>query len=480
MPDVLRSPEINASNKKFLTRAYYLSRILVASTIVLSATLFPPFDSSHLITQPRRKFGFTSALLRWDVFHFANIALNGYTHEHLFAFFPGPPLLMRLFAEAGRRVFNITGLTDRISVSEGDVLLGGAVASLILCDWTGDLYDLTLAVGGTPSMAKLTTLLSLLPLSPPTLLFAPYAEPFFATLSYKGMLACHRKKWIKGTVCFMLATAFRSNGTMLAGFIIWGLFVEPLIQRLAKGKSPIDMTLMTSLFHASVYSLIMVIPFILHQIHGYYTFCTAPSFGRSSTPDYPPWCSAKPFPLIYGYVQKEYWDVGFLRYWRPHQIPNFLFAAPAMMLLLATSWKQVRDVIISATEGWNSANGERAGIRKRLQVAAQQVITCPSNGKVVGAEATQPPRLEILRSFTTLHHAIHCLILSLILLLASHVQIVLRLSSSMPYTYWAAARLIMQYKRSDGGWNWARMWVVYVVTWSFVSMVLWAAFLPPA
>ncbi|KIO23823.1 glycosyltransferase family 76 protein [Tulasnella calospora MUT 4182] len=480
MTHVPKSSETHASNKKFLTRAYYLSRILVAGTIILSATLFPPFDSSHLITQPRRKFGFTSAVLRWDVFHFANIALNGYTHEHLFAFFPGTPFLMRLFAEAGLRVFNVVGFTDRTSVLEGDVLLGGAAASLLLCDWTGDLYDLTVAVGGTPSMAKLTTLLSLLPLSPSTLLFAPYAEPFFATLSYKGILACHRKKWIKATVCFMLATAFRSNGTMLAGFIIWSLFVEPLVQRLAKGKISLDMALVMSLFQATLYSFIMALPFILHQAHGYYSFCTAESFDPSSSFNYPPWCSAKPLPLIYGYVQKEYWDVGFLRYWRPSQIPNFLFAAPVMILLLGTSWKEVRDAIINALEGWNSYNGKRIGIEKRLQSAAQRVISCTPGGKVVGAEAPQRPRLNILGSFTTLPHAIHCLIFSLILLFASHVQIVLRLSSAMPYTYWAAASLMMQYKGSDGGRNWARIWVVYVVTWSFVSMVLWAAFLPPA
>ncbi|KAG8910533.1 ER membrane glycoprotein subunit of the GPI transamidase complex-like protein [Tulasnella sp. 417] len=480
MSHVLRSSEAHASNKKFLTRAYYLSRIIVATIIILSATLLPPFDSSHLITQPQRKFGFASALLRWDVFHFANIALNGYTHEHLFAFFPGIPFLMRLFAEAGLRVFNIAGFTERPSVSEGDVLLGGAAASLILCNWTGDLYDLTVAVGGTPSLAKLTTLLSLLPLSPPTLLFAPYAEPFFATLSYKGILACQRQKWIKATACFMLATAFRSNGTMLAGFIIWGLFVEPLVQRLAKGKGLINVALVKSLLRATVYSAVVALPFLLHQVHGYYTFCTVESFGRSSTPDYPPWCSAKPFPLIYSYVQKEYWDVGFLRYWTPPQIPNFLFAAPVMMLLLTTSWKQVRGAALDAMVGWNNNNGEGIAIRKRLQGAAQQVISGSSGGGAVGAEAPQASRLDILGSIATLHHAIHCLIFSLILLFASHVQIVLRLSSSMPYTYWAAASLIMQYKGEGGGWNWARIWVVYLVVWSFVSMVLWATFLPPA
>ncbi|KAG8960435.1 ER membrane glycoprotein subunit of the GPI transamidase complex-like protein [Tulasnella sp. 425] len=383
---------------------------------------------------------------------------------------------MRLFAEAGLWIIKTAGFTERTAVVERDVLLGGAAASLMLCDWTGDLYDLTIAVGGTPSMAKLTTLLSLVPLSPPALLFAPYAEPFFATLSYKGMLACRRRNWMKASVCFMLATAFRSNGTMLAGFIIWGILVEPLTLHWARRKI-LPQALVTSVIRATVYSLLTALPFVLHQVHGYYSFCTAERADPFSPTGFPPWCYSKPLPLIYGYVQKQYWDVGFLRYWRLPQIPNFLFAAPVMALLWSASWKQVRHVFANALEGWTTDNGKTTDIGSRLQRSAQRMIFGPPNRR---KENGEPPRSPPLNSFATLSHAIHCLIFSSILLVEAHVQIVLRLSSSMPYTYWAAAGLVMQYKGSTRGWNWARIWVVYVVTWAFVSMILWAAFLPPA
>ncbi|KAG8986614.1 ER membrane glycoprotein subunit of the GPI transamidase complex-like protein, partial [Tulasnella sp. 427] len=292
----------HTSNKKRLSLYYYASRLIVASFIVLAATIFPPFDASHLITQPDRKFGLTSALLRWDVFHFSNVAINGYTHEHLFAFFPGTPGLMKAVAETGLMLGRTLGSTERKQIGEGDVLLGGALASLVLCDWTGDLYDLTIAVGGTPSMAKLTALLSLVPLSPPTLLFAPYAEPFFARLSYKGILACHRRQWLKATFCFMLATSFRSNGTLLAGFIAWGMCAEPLIRRAAEGKKLLNKNLIVSSLLAILSTVIILLPFILHQTHGYIAFCT------NSTTTPAAWCTSKPFPLIYSYVQKEYWD----------------------------------------------------------------------------------------------------------------------------------------------------------------------------
>jgi len=51
----------------------------------------------------------------------------------------------------------------------------------------------------------------------------------------------------------------------------------------------------------------------------------------------PAWCSqAQPWwPRMYGHVQRQYWDVGLLRYWRLEQVPNFLLALP---VLLVSTW----------------------------------------------------------------------------------------------------------------------------------------------
>lgn len=43
------------------------------------------------------------------------------------------------------------------------------------------------------------------------------------------MLYCARGQWSLATGCFALASAFRSNGVTLAGFIIWGMLIEPLL-----------------------------------------------------------------------------------------------------------------------------------------------------------------------------------------------------------------------------------------------------------
>ena len=78
------------------------------------------------------------------------------------------------------------------------------------------------------------------------------------------------------------------------------------------------------------------------------------------------------------------------------------------------------------------------------------------------------------KSLTIDPHVIHATILCLLLLVASHTQIVLRLAGSIPLTYWAAAWLVSEH-HSIGC-----LWVTCSVLWSVISVVLWSTFLPPA
>ncbi|KAG8854196.1 ER membrane glycoprotein subunit of the GPI transamidase complex-like protein [Tulasnella sp. 330] len=407
-------------------------------------------------------FGLASALLRWDAFHFSSIALRGYKHEQQFAFLPGLPLISRLLGEVGLYVARRMGLSDRGSVNESDVLIGGATAVFLLCDWTGDMYDLTMTVTGNSSASFLATLLTLVPLSPPALLFAGYNEPFFAMLSYKGMLACERKRWPKATACFMVATAFRANGIMLAGFLVWGIVLFPVIKGLADSRK-------MPLLLAVNLSAIVALPLAAHQYFAYTQFCntSTPSFDGTLRP----WCLDR-LPLIYPFVQRQYWNVGLFRYWTISQIPNFILAAPALVLLLSSSIGEIRAAVRSIYAEWQRTGNWRSALRNSMVLIKTDK---PSSSE----------RPHILRqTWRTLPHAAHALILSLILLFASHVQIILRLSSSIPYLYWAAARLIVadsqREEAREKGVKWGRIWVWYAVIWGTISCVLWATFLPPA
>jgi phosphatidylinositol glycan class V len=71
-------------------------------------------------------------------------------------------------------------------------------------------------------------------------------------------------------------------------------------------------------------------------------------------------------------------------------------------------------------------------------------------------------------------HAIHALVLTCILLIASHVQIALRLAASLPFTHWAAARLWIEKPQI------AKWWTAWSILWGCTSLVTWTLFLPPA
>lgn len=92
-------------------------------------------------------------------------------------------------------------------------------------------------------------------------------------------------------------------------------------------------------------------PFFMYQFYIYRKFCLPSGtgdfmpedlvrYGRSQgyhlLGDAPsPWCRER-LPLSYSYIQKQHWDVGFLHYYQIKQLPNFLLAAPIIILSFET------------------------------------------------------------------------------------------------------------------------------------------------
>ncbi|KAF8160984.1 glycosyltransferase family 76 protein [Crassisporium funariophilum] len=393
------------SHRTLIVTFTLLSKLFYFFVLQLSSKL-PLFDASPLllsVSHPLRPF------LRWDAFHFLHVAQHGYVYEHEWAFFPGSPLVMRYSAAVIGRI---------AGESVSDFLLGGFLAALA-CDTSWTLYTLSLPILQSSNLALLATLLSLIPTSPVTLYFAPYSEPFFTYFSYRGMLCCNRQQWFYASLCFAIAGMFRSNAIFLAGFIIWGLLVQPLLDRKMPGPKPIRECL--------AYTTIVFTPFVYHHYAAYVAFCSTPE----STAE---WCSRMP-PSIYTYVQSKYWNSGFLLYWTMNQLPNFLIAAPTLALMsvfAASHLLQTRP--------------------KAMHTAQTRRFANPS----------------------LVPYAIHTIVLCFILLFASHTQIVLRLAASMPLVYWAAAWLVSEHPL------WGSWWVSWSFLWSIESVVLWGAFLPPA
>ncbi|KAH7108137.1 GPI mannosyltransferase 2 [Auriculariales sp. MPI-PUGE-AT-0066] len=375
------------------------------ATVLSVLSFLPLFDASPLVSDTRVPSSLP-VLQRWDTFHFSGIALRGYAYEQTWAFLPGVPILLRAIGTLVTSNPNPTRLA-----------VYGALAAALSSN-VAVLYQLTSELTGLPAVSTLTAALSLLSASPATMFFAAYTEPFFTLLAYKGMLFCVRKQYLAGSVAFTIAAAFRSNGMVLGGFIAWPTIVEPILETMSLYPlftfKSIGMGLL---------SLLPTVPFFAHQYRGYMAFCT-----NDSPPD---WCSSR-LPFVYSHVQQTYWVNGFLSYWTPDQIPNFLLAAPIYALLLVGCYVHLR------------------------------------------CRLTQSASDRFFRSKNLTPHALHAAFLTLTLLLNANVQIMLRLAASMPFLYWSAAWLWLEHP------VWARRWVIWSCCWAGLSLVLWSAFLPPA
>ena len=177
---------------------------------------------------------------------------------------------------------------------------------------------------------------------------------------------------------------------------------------------------------ACVASAAIALPFLAHNYEAYRKFCP------SSSP--PAWCH-NTLPLVYPYVQNVYWDVGLFNYWQLNQLPNLLIALPPLYALFVYAFRYLFHWLTFSL----------------------------------------PPSPFFRPSIAP--HALHALFMSLVLLFASHSQIVLRLAPSMPFTYWALAYILAHPYRHP----WAStLWIPCAFIWSFLSVILWVAFLPPA
>lgn len=79
----------------------------------------------------------------------------------------------------------------------------------------------------------------------PVVLAVPYTEPFYAFFTFAGMILASRRHTVLAMAAFACATAFRSNGILNSGFLIWHLLWQRPVQ------SKVKVSLTTGLCHQS-------------------------------------------------------------------------------------------------------------------------------------------------------------------------------------------------------------------------------------
>ncbi|KAL5621899.1 hypothetical protein BROUX41_005844 [Berkeleyomyces rouxiae] len=390
-------------------------------------------------------------LTRWDALYYVKAAQRGRVFEQEWAFGVGQPALVATLLQGCRSTAVELGLhADAVTAA-----LGVAVAVYAHLYAVHALYALVELVARSKKLAYVAALLHVF--SPAGIfLAAPYAEAPFAYLAFTGLLhyarglLLERGSWgrTKSTLwagmLLGLATACRSNG------LIYGLvFALDLMEGLrglfgqgADSKAAPVPKLVMSIVAAGLGGVFVGLGSLLPQTAAYFEFCGNQVFEPRE------WCTNL-VPSIYSFVQGHYWNVGFLRYWTPGNIPLFALAIPMLYILCASS---------------KAALLGRPG---------------PGPAQGLGAASMVRPRVDSPHATFVQALAIGQAILAVLAFTSYHVQIITRLASGYPLWYvWVAEQLSVTGDQTRAATG--RKFVMYMVMYAVIQAILYAFFLPPA
>ncbi|KAI0400255.1 GPI mannosyltransferase 2 [Xylaria palmicola] len=417
-----------------------LTRIFLAWKTFLFIIAFgsgvgPAYDTSSTLlsteqaTHHEAAFDLATRLTRWDAIYFIQASRRGYLFEQEWAFASGLPTVISFLAKV---LMNLgVGQHDAL-----EPLLGIFVANLSHLLSALVLFKLGLAVSGNSQMAFIAAVLHVL--SPAGLfLSAPYSESSYALLTFLGYLffakaivsnrrtVAHDVSLVASGLWFGFAVNFRSNGT-LNGI----LFAVELLRELSRPPTANSVRRRLALL---VGGSAIAIGFVVPQVVAYRTYCY-----DVVDAELRPWCTRR-LPSIYTFVQERYWNVGFLRYWTPGNIPLFLLAGPMLYLLTKSGLSFLSNPYFhSETAKSDLVSGNLAAV---------------------------------LRSMALIQ-----LILTALAITTYHIQIITRISSGYPLWYWWLANLLSRSETAGTG----KGIVLFMVMYASIQGALFASFLPPA
>jgi len=136
-------------------------------------------------------------------------------------------------------------------------------------------------------------------------------------------------------------------------------------------------------------------------------------------------------------------DVGPFRYWTLLQLPNFLLASPVLLFSFAASYTYY-------------SSQPRLVISRTLPFLPSSLLPSSPTVPSMSQRAFLSPSLL---PFIHLHTAT-----TLLLLISSHVQILLRLCIPNPVIWWYAADLLLaEGSEGEGRRRWGKRWIGYCV-----------------
>ncbi|KAM0686088.1 hypothetical protein COBT_002694 [Conglomerata obtusa] len=260
-----------------LTLVAVLSRLFYLLLAKKSSETFLPFDKTTLLL----KKNYCNFILRWDAIYFREIAIFNYTKEHLTAFFPMYPKLIKIVADTiGKNVLFAGVLINNILF---------VINSILLYKITLNHYD--------EEIAEYSFMFYII--HPAAIIFSSlYSETLYMFLFLTGYYCLEKKKIFLASILFSFSAMTRSNGILNVLFLInLSNFVESI--------------------KSLNYCALIIIPFVLKQYYDY------KKLGLTD------------ITIPYSYIQKKYWEQGFLKFYTyKKNLPNFLVGIPFILFSL--------------------------------------------------------------------------------------------------------------------------------------------------
>ncbi|EIJ89380.1 GPI mannosyltransferase 2 [Nematocida parisii] len=387
-----------------------LSRAVTLAVSAVSSLVIPHHDFSDILLHTESALSF---LIRWDAIYFYNIAKYGYVSDNTTAFFPLYPGLVHLL----NKFTPMPIVTAGILISN----LAFLASSIILYKVTYKHFNQSYAVRSC----------ILFCFSPCSILYSTmYTEAVFCMcvlMAVESVLADRGVSYI----WVVLASYTRSNGFILSPLC----FIEGLIKY----------SYTTGIIMASM----PVLAFMSVQM---YWFINRFPYIRV---------------LPYSYVQAEYWEQGFLQFYKHSKnIPNIIVGCPFVLLSCLITYNYVLKEKYILQFIYDQGHERFLNIKQKI---IQKITVLPNKENT---KKSKYPNMEIF-SFVRLF--LHCILIFQIILsiFFIHMNMHFRFVSYNPVIYWELSEI---FKRR-GIWN---LLFFGYICFGLSYAALYGAYFPPA
>jgi phosphatidylinositol glycan class V len=305
--------------------------------------------------------------------------------------------------------------------------------------------------------------------NPASVFFATnYSESLFGALVLSGHMAFSQNMYWLALPCWMLASWTRSNGSIHAlWFVVQCL--GSICQYIQGRENSVGFVQMAA--NAVVYlgaAALILLPVRYHDMNGYAAHCDMAAKIR------PQWCQNQSSSFsLYAWVQRQHWNVGPFHYYEVKQIPNFLLAAPILILSIVGVFSWIENSVV------HFGRGKRPNSPYLLLVGwPLEALSCfveRADARTREDERTKDAHTYLISSPALLGHYAILAVLTVLSLVVAHIQISTRMiMSSTPAIVWFLTYCHLQPEST----LLRRLVSVYTILFLFLGAVLHVNFLP--